>query len=490
MSLISINHLSFSYESNVDAVFEDVSFAFDTNWKCGLVGRNGRGKTTLLKLLTGELDDQGAITPHLPCHYFPDEIKDPTKKTMDIMHDVMPQAEDWELLCEAYELGLNDEDLERSFELLSYGQRTKVLIAALFAGDHPYLLIDEPTNHLDAASRAMLGEYLKRKRGFLLISHDRHLLDLCCDHIIALNMNSIDVVKGNFSSWYHNKTLQNENERRENEKLKKEVKRLKQASKKTADWSDAVEKTKNGVRNSGLRVDRGFVGHKAAKMMQRSKNYERRMNQSIEKASSLMKDEEVMEDLKLSPLHFSRPLVSASHLDLFYDHEIAHDLNFTIEDGDRVALIGRNGCGKSSLMKCLLGEDVHYRGRLSVANIKIAYVPQDVSTIRGSFQDYAKHVGIDLSQFLTILSKMGFERETFNHDVSGLSEGQKKKAALAACLCQEAHLYILDEPMNYLDIYTRIQIEELILKFQPTLLFCEHDVSFTDKIKTKEIIFK
>jgi lincosamide and streptogramin A transport system ATP-binding/permease protein len=481
--------LSFAYENNADPVFEDVSFAFDTNWKCGLIGRNGRGKTTLLKLLKGDLDDQGAITPHLDAYYFPEKVVNESQKTVDVMHEVMPTAEEWELVCEAYELGLSDEDLERSYTLLSSGQKTKALIAALFAGNHPYLLIDEPTNHLDGASRTLLGEYLQRKRGFLLISHDRHLLDLCTDHIIAFNRDSIDVVKGNFSSWYENKTLQNENERRENEKLKKEVKRLKQASQTTANWSDAVEKTKNGVRNSGLRVDRGFVGHKAAKMMQRSKNYERRMQHSIDKASSLLKDEEIMEDLKLTPLRFGKTLVSVSHLSLFYEHEIVHDLNFTINDGDRIALCGLNGCGKSSLMKCILGENINYQGNLTIGNIKIAYVPQDVSTLAGSFKEFAGTLGIELSLLFTILRKMGFSRETFDHNLSALSQGQKKKVALAACFCQSAHLYVLDEPMNYLDIYTRMQIEELILKFTPTLLFCEHDVSFTDRIKTKEILF-
>ena len=145
-------------------------------------------------------------------------------------------------------LDVNADVLWRPFETLSNGERTKVLLAALFLNEGHFLLIDEPTNHLDTNAREKLSAYLKKKKGFILVSHDRRFLDGCVDHILSLNRANIEVQSGNFSSWMENFQRQQEFETAQNERLKKDIDRLQQAAQRSSNWSDAVERSKKGTR--------------------------------------------------------------------------------------------------------------------------------------------------------------------------------------------------------------------------------------------------
>ena len=202
MSMIRVENLTFAYPGSYDNVFENVSFQFDTRWKLRFLGRNGRGKTTFLRLLLGKYPCGGQISGAPPCTYFPCEMEDLSRMTMEVLQEAAPLAEEWELLRETGLLGEEAEALYRPFSTLSNGEQTKVLLAALLSGEERYLLIDEPTNHLDAQGRRAVAEYLRRKRGFLLVSHDRAFLDGCVDHVMALNRTGVEVQSGNFSSWW------------------------------------------------------------------------------------------------------------------------------------------------------------------------------------------------------------------------------------------------------------------------------------------------
>lgn len=129
-------------------------------------------------------------------------------------------------------------------ETLSHGEQTKVLLAILFLKEHSFLLIDEPTNHLDQDSRLKIGEYLKRQKGFLLVSHDRYFIDSCCDHVMVINPQSIDVVNGNFSSWYEDKTKKDEREMMLNKKLKKDIVKMESSKRQKQNWGYQIEKSK------------------------------------------------------------------------------------------------------------------------------------------------------------------------------------------------------------------------------------------------------
>lgn len=164
MSMIQVEHLSFSYDSQQEMLFDDVSFSIDTDWKLGLVGRNGRGKTTFLSLLMKKYPYQGKIRSSVSFDYFPFVVADQEQWTIDVVRSIYPLVEDWQIQRELSYLQVEDDVLWREFSTLSQGEQTKVLLAVLFLKPGNFLLIDEPTNHLDAKARVVLMHYLQRKK--------------------------------------------------------------------------------------------------------------------------------------------------------------------------------------------------------------------------------------------------------------------------------------------------------------------------------------
>lgn len=489
MSLVQINNLTFKYESDYENVFENVNLNIDTNWKLGLIGRNGKGKTTFLKLLIGKLKGTGSISKNVEVTYFPYEVKN-DDITLNIVQEIC-MAEDWEIIKEINLLNANVEILYRNFSTLSGGEKVKALLAALFLKENNFLLIDEPTNHLDTKAKTDIENYLKKKKGFILVSHDRSLLDSVTDHIISINNSNINIVQGNYSVWKENFDRQNNFELKQNEKLQKEIEKLEIASKESSKWSQSAEKEKQR-KEANDKIDRGYLGHKAAKIMKKSKVLEERKNKNIEDAKSLLKNIDKVEELKLIPSQYDKKeLIIANNFQIVYEKPIFAPVSFVIENGDRLILKGKNGIGKSSIIKAILGEDIKHNGILKINNnIKISYVKQDTSSLQGSFKAFIQNNKVDESIFRAMLIKMGVNKKEINSNLEDLSEGQKKKVLLAKSISETADLYIWDEPLNYIDIITREQIENMILRYKPTMLFIEHDETFAERIANKTIELK
>lgn len=277
---------------------------------------------------------------------------------------------------------------------------------------------------------------------------------------------------------------QQEFELAQNMRLQKNISRLQQAAKRSAIWSDRVEASKIGA------VDKGYVGHKAAKMMKRSKTIEARQQQAIEQKSGLLKNIETAENLKIAPLMYHvDTLVSFSDVAICYDgNNVCEPVSFTVQRGERVVLDGKNGSGKSSLLKLLVGEPIKHSGMIQMGSgLVISYVPQDTSHLKGMLSDFADENHIDESLFKAILRKMDFERIQFEKDIQDFSDGQKKKVLIAKSLCEQAHLYVWDEPLNFIDVYSRMQIEQLIKEYSPTMVLVEHDSVFRETVATKTV---
>lgn len=486
MSLINVTNLTFAYDGSYENIFENVSFQLDTNWKLGFTGRNGRSKTTFLNLLLGKYEYRGSISTSVAFSYFPYHVTEQSILAIDAVEAMYPEYEYWRLAREMAKLQLDDAVLYRPYETLSNGEQTKLQLAVLFSKENHFLLIDEPTNHLDIRGRELVSQYLNSKKGFILVSHDRAFLDGCVDHILSINKANIEVCRGNFSTWYENKQRQDAFELSENEKLKREIRRLEGTAREKAAWSDRAEATKIGNHV----FDRGYVGHKAEKMMARSKAIEKRQNAAIEEKSKLLKNIERSDTLKIfqTPFH-TKWLTQLKDVTIDYgDGAVCENISFSIQMGDRIALQGANGSGKSSIIKLLCGQKIPYTGQLWLGNgLKISHVNQDTSGLQGKLSDFARDSGIDESLFLAMLAKLDVPKAQMEKDMSSLSAGQKKKVLLAKSICEPMHLHIWDEPMNYIDVISRMQIEELLLEYQPTILFVEHDKAFCDNVATKVV---
>ncbi len=493
MSLIQVTDLTFSYDGSSETIFDHVSFQLDTAWRLGFTGRNGRGKTTFLRLLMGRLPYRGSITASVGFSYFPYEVPDPSVTALEAVEGMDPDYEYWRVLRELNLLGLSQELLGQRYETLSGGEQTKLQLAVLFARENRFLLIDEPTNHLDLPGRQAVSRYLLSKRGFILVSHDRAFLDGCVAHILAINRSDITVTRGNFSTWWENKRSQDAFELAQNQKLKREITRLEETAREKADWSNRAEQRKTGI--DPLKVDnikgyRPLQGAKAKKSMARAKAIEGRQQAAIEEKSRLLKNMERKDTLKIfqTPFH-TRRLASLKEVSVCYGEAlVCQGITFEIFRGDRIALQGPNGSGKSSILKLICGEAIPHTGEVRIGSgLVISQVSQDASRLQGRLADFARAQGIDESLFLALLAKLDVPAVQLEKDMSALSAGQKKKVLLAKSICQPAHLHIWDEPMNYIDVISRMQIEELLLEFQPTIVFVEHDQRFCEQIATKVV---
>ncbi len=548
MARINVSGLTFYYEGSFDNIFENVSFAIDTDWKLGFIGRNGKGKTTFLNLLLGKYEYQGSINTSTVFEYFPFEMEAEwmNYNTIDVIEHMDTDYELWKICRELDLLQADSELLYRPYITLSHGERTKIMLTVLFAKEQHFLLIDEPTNHLDMPTRELLVDYLKHKKGYILVSHDRWFMDQCVDHVLVLNRNTIEVEKGNFSSWWENKQKKDAFELAENEKLKKEITKLTASARQRAMWADKVEATKIGfdpVREHDRFLDtRAYIAAKSKKQQKQSKQLEQRSAAAIEDKKSLLKDLEENVDLKLIPLnHHKEIYIECRDYSVGYqpDSMVIKHLTMKLSRGDRMIIQGKNGCGKSTFIKAILqqpgivvlnqptllsadlekeqpirsaitsdkdskgskdnkdnkdnrdSKDIKKAqlcesGTLETASgLIISYINQDTSFLCGRLEDYIEKCGVEESLFKAILRQLDFERVQFEKPMEAYSEGQKKKVLIAGSILQQAHLYIWDEPLNYIDVFSRMQIEQLIMKYKPTMLLVEHDRTFSEKVATK-----
>ena len=527
MAQIQVANLTFCYEGSFDNIFEDVSFSIDTNWKLGFIGRNGRGKTTFLQLLLGKHAYTGTISAPRGFDYFPYRISEEMEGrcVSDFAEELKPGCEEWRVICELSKLSAQADLLYRPFKTLSHGERTKALLAVLFSGDQDFLLIDEPTNHLDQDSRETVKQYLNSKKSFILVSHDRDLLDACIDHALVLNRRSIEVQSGNFSSWQENKNRRDHFARMENEKHAREIASLKKSADRSRQWAQKSEDRKIGY-DPVKEPDRPFrpwFGAKAKKMQKRVKQYERRMEREIEAKEGLLEDIEEPVSLQLRPLAYHKErLIYARNMTIGYEGQAAgsavlKDFSFELNQGERVFLHGKNGCGKSTWIRAILeavhapaengtetssGQSAAASGGLTApsgglviaageiqagSGLTVSYVSQDTGFLRGSVRQFSSERGLDESLFCALLRQLDMDRAQFSKPMENFSEGQKKKVLIAASLMTPAHLYIWDEPLNYIDVFSRMQIEELLLAYSPTMILVDHDIRFQERIATRVV---
>ncbi|MFK5705262.1 ribosomal protection-like ABC-F family protein [Ligilactobacillus sp. LYQ139] len=491
MGSIGIKRLSFKYDDQDEPLFDNVNLNLDSSWRLGLIGRNGRGKTTFLNLLRGNLDYKGKIDHKQAFTYYPHKVRDVDNYTLYALQQVS-QFEEWQLERELNLMGVDLDLLWKPFKKLSGGEKAKILLALCFIESDSFPLLDEPTNHLDGKGRQEVAQYLLKKSGFILVSHDSQVLNTVCDHILSIENKNIYLYRGNYKIFKAEKKRRDEKNVKDNIQIKKEIGTLTNSLNQKKQWGNKREKEKN-KRKDNAKKDKGFEGARSARLMKKMNNMKKAVDHKIQDKKGLLNDVEFMDKLSLnfSPTRKEK-LLRLQDFSLSYGNDkLFVPISFELKRNDCIALVGENGVGKTSLINAILGD---FKGEIvgslhKAKDLKISVVRQEFN-YRGSLKDFAQTNRINFNVFLNNLHKLGFKRRMFNKRIEHMSSGQQKRVALAKSLTENAELYIWDEPLNYLDVYNKQQLQDMILEFSPTMLLIDHDVDFINKIAGKKIELK
>lgn len=498
MSNIKISNLSFKYSDSIENIFNNLNLDLDSSWKLGLVGRNGRGKTTFLNLLQGKLQGTGAIQSKLEFNYFPLNVKNKEQLTLYALEEHV-QFDQWELERELNLMQVDTNLIWRPFNTLSGGEQTKVLLALSFINKDAFPLIDEPTNHLDEKSRIQVVRYLqKHSQGYIVVSHDRDFLNQITNHILAIEHTEIHLYQGNYASYEDTKEKRDKFNQEKNEKLRGQIKALNESRQRIKGYSLQSENNKKASAHKNeihADINKGFFGHKAAKIMKRSKNIERRMDKDIQDRKGLMTNVESVPELEMNfQPNYHSTLLETRHLDLkVKDKKLFKDLNLIIRNRGIVSLEGKNGAGKSTFLKSILNKntDVTYQGILNLTNgLRVSYLPQDFVEYSGTLAEFSQKEHLSYEKILNVLRKMGFPRSSFETRIEEMSIGQQKRVSIAKSLVEEADFYLWDEPANYLDVFNQDQLIDVLRKTKPAMLLVEHDEYFISQVASKRIELK
>lgn len=468
MNIINIEHISKIFGGKV--IFDDVSCGISEGEKIGVIGINGTGKTTLLRVLAGlEQPDEGQVITQngIRIAYLQQNPAFPEEKTVlsyvtDGMWDM-----DWTLQSEAKsmlnQLGIVDH--EQPLAELSGGQRRKAALVRTLVQDFDVLLLDEPTNHLDIESIQWLENFIAtRANAVILVSHDRAFIDNTTFRTIEIELGKIYDYKVKYSEY-----VELRKERRE-----QQLRAFENQQKKLADTEAFIERFR----------------YKATKSVQ----VQSRIKQ-LEKVERIEVDEvdTAMLSLKFppAPRSGSYPVIAEDVAKRYGDHLIFEHATFTINRGDKVAFVGKNGEGKSTLVKCIMGEITDFTGKLQLGhNVKIGYFAQNQAQLLDENMtvfdtvDYVAQGDIRL-KIRDILGAFMFGGEASDKKVKVLSGGEKTRLAMIRLLLEPVNLLILDEPTNHLDLKTKDILKNALIDFDGTLIVVSHDRDFLNGLAQK-----
>ncbi len=492
-------------------ILDGLTFQVDSGERVGLLGKNGCGKTTLLRILTGQLDwDEGEVVlppdkrvglisqiPVYPAGYTVEDVLDTAFRPLREMEEEMEQlaarmerGEDpallrrYDQLTAAYEAGGGyDTDTrknkvcsglqigpgmrEQLFDRLSGGEKTRVNLGRLILEDTDILLLDEPTNHLDLKATEWLEEYLDKFKGTVLaVSHDRWFLDRVVDRVIEIQEGKAEFYSGNYSFYVVEKERRYQEKLKQYEKEQAKIQQLEKAAEQLRIWAySGNDKIFKRAQSMEKRIER----------MRTTDRPTRERKMEVRFGEREFRGDEVLTIKGLSKSFGQRALFSGVDLE--------------VVGGERIALLGDNGTGKSTLIKILMGEEGPDEGKIRMGpTVKIGYLPQIIHfdhPERSLLDTMLYELDCTAQTARNRLASFKFRGEDVFKPVSALSGGEQSRLRLCMLMDEKINLLILDEPTNHLDIQSREWIEEAVEEYEGNLLFVSHDRYFIDRFATR-----
>ncbi len=511
---IGVSNLGKSF--GVDKIFENITFDIKDKERVGLVGKNGVGKSTLMKIICGvEEATSGQINKRKglkigyleQMHSFQDRmlVEDILKlsfsdiynieaemntlqKTFDnIKDEKLEQAvKKFSLLHDSYEamggyrikekldkitigLDIPDKMLQNKFCELSGGEKTRVVLGKILLENPDVLLLDEPSNHLDIKSVEWLEDYLNTYEGtVVIISHDRYFLDRVVNRIIELSSDGAYIYNGNYSKYVVEKELRFLQELKEYENQQRKIKKMEDQIQQYRIWG--------AMRDS-------------EKMYKRAKELEKRL-EKIDELKKPIKDKKIKSFALNSSERTGRIVLEINEVSKsFGEKNLLADVNLSVYYKDSIAILGENGTGKSTLIKMVLNETPCDSGKIRLGSkVNIGYLPQDVVFEDESMKvvDYFSYkYSISISEARNELAKILFTEDDVYKKINNLSGGEKTRLKLLTLMYEKSNVLILDEPTNHLDIDSRESLEEDLINYEGTIMFISHDRYFIDKVATR-----
>lgn len=482
MNLLTIENLTKSYTERL--LFDDTSFSLNEEEKVGIIGINGTGKSTLLKIIAGlEQPDKGTVTKanHVIVRYLPQTpVFPPEASALECaLKDNATQENQWTIEADAKAMlmTLGISNFDEPVAQLSGGQRKRVALASVLLAPADILVLDEPTNHLDNEMADWLEDYLKKWRGVLvMVTHDRYFLDSVSNRIVELDKGKLYSYQTNYSGF-----LQLKAER------------------------EAIELASERKRKSILKVELEWMMRGARARSTKQKAHIARFEELNAKTDPI-KDQELEMDSIYSRL--GRTTVELEHICKAYgEKKLIQDFSYIFLKGDRVGFLGKNGCGKSTLMKIIIGEIKPDSGTLTIGQtVKIGYYSQEIgnseedgiaymnpeSRVIDYIRDTAEYVQTSEGSISAsvMLERFLFPSSMQYSKIGKLSGGEKRRLNLLRVLMEAPNVLILDEPTNDLDIQTLTILEDYLDHFDGIVAVVSHDRYFLDRVVRRIFAFE
>jgi len=491
---INFAELSKSYKGKT--VFEKICGQINEGDKIGLIGANGVGKTTLAKILAGsERKDSGTIT------YFPSYINvlyieqypafDDNTTVYDAAINVAlkfsSNTVDVSALAKKalLEVGLKQDKWKQRAIDLSGGEKTKLSLCKALVSEYDFLILDEPTNHLDMRSLAWLEEFiLSINKPILVISHDRYFLDNVANKIWELTSRKLKSYKGNYSSYKMQKEIEIISLTKEYNKQQMKISQLHQEINERRSWYNSAHKA------AGTNDFYRSKAKKHAKVLKaKQKQLERIENEKIEKPEKPVSPAFEIINKSIIGKKFPKFFVLGENLcKRFGDRQIFQDASFNIRPKDKIALLGENGVGKTTLLKIICGLDKDFSGKLEInPSVKIGYFAQELENLNNeaTILDDLLVEGHTVLEVRLLLASLLFRGDDVFKKIENLSMGEKGRVAFARLILSSANLLVLDEATNYMDIESKEKIEEVLEEFEGSIIFVSHDRYFVKRLASR-----